>query len=557
MKKTLFVLCFILLVPAILLYAGTKPKPEEAPAMEKATTEKAPAPAMKRELRVTFSWPTYIDPAVGSDFSSSSTFVNIYDSLVYPTAKGGAVPDLATRWESSPDGLTWTFYLRKGVKFHNGDELTADDVAFSMDRMITISEGYGYLFAGKVKSSEAVDPYTVRFHLNVPYGPFLTAIVRLYILNKNEVMAHVKEEGPYNEFGDYGKEWLLTHDAGSGAYKVKEMKLEEYVLMEKFNDYWGEFAPNAPDEVKFIGTTEPVTVRTMMSRQELEISDQWQTVEALKALDNLPGVDIVTSYLGTMFYYMMHTKKPPTDDVHFRKAMSWAFDYDTTIKDLFPGSRRAQGPIPPGFPGADPNFTIYKRDLDKARAELRQSKYYNKLDQYPVTVHWIAEVPDEEKAALLFLSNMADIGINVNIVKVPWLSVVEEMSNIDTSPNIVTVFVAPHFAEAGSLLESRYHSKSANTWEQNEWLQDPEIDHMIDDAIATIDVNERFAKYRAIQEKLDQICPSLYLFEQGQRQAFQASYVDWPAVKEENKIPVMGYDFNARLIQVYPEKKMQ
>ena len=544
MKKFGFTLIFLLMLPALALWAaGGK---EEA-------AEK-PAPELAKELRVTFAWPTYIDPAVGSDFSSSSSFVNLYDSLVYPTPSGDAIPHVAERWEASADGLTWTFYLRKGVKFHDGSELTAEDVAFSMDRTITIGEGYGYLYAGRIKRSEAVDKYTIKFHMTAPYGPFLTTLVRLYLLNKEQVMANAKPDGSYGEFGDYGKEWLLTHDAGSGAYKVKEMRLEEYLLMEKFDDYWGEFAPNAPDEVKFIGTTEPVTIRTMMSRKELEISDQWQTVEALKSLDALEGVDIVTMYLGTMFYYMIHTKKPPTDDVHFRKAMAWAMDYQTVVDKLFPGSRMAQGPVAPGFPGHDPGFTKYERNLEKAKAELKQSKYYNKLDQYPVEVHWISEVPDEEKVALLFMSNMEDVGIKVNIVKVPWLSVVEEMSNIDKSPNIVTVFVAPHYAEAGSLLESRYHSNSAATWEQNEWLLDPEIDGMIEKAISTIDREERYKLYRDIQQMIDKICPSLYMFEQAQKQAYQASYIDWPSVKGV-KIPVMGYDFDARFIQVFPEKK--
>jgi peptide/nickel transport system substrate-binding protein len=148
---------------------------------------------------------------------------------------------------------------------------------------------------------------------------------------------------------------------------------------------------------------------------------------------------------------------------------------------------------------------------------------------------------------------MADVGIKVNIVKTPWLSVVEEMSNIDTSPNIVTVFVSPHYAEAGSLLESRYHSNSAATWEQNEWLQDKNLDRMIDDAISTIDREKRFAKYREIQQKLDAICPSLYLFEQAQRQAYQSSYVKWYAA-EGKSVPIMGYDFAARFIEVFPER---
>jgi len=557
MKKFTCTLIFLMLLPAALVWAGGG-KEKEAPAAPEEKEAEKPAPVKveepKRELRVTFAWPTYLDPAVGSDFSSSSSFVNLYDTLVYPTATGDVIPHVAERWDASADGLTWTFYLKKGVKFHDGSELTAEDVAFSMDRLITIGEGYGYLYAGRIKKSEVVDTYTVRFHMTEPYGPFLTTLVKLYIVNKECVMAHTRADGPYGELGDFGKTYLLTNDCGSGPYKVKDMRLEEYLLMEKFDDYWGKFAPNAPDMVKFIGTTEPITIRTMMARQELEISDQWQSLEALKSLDAQEGVDIATMYLGTMFYYMIHTKKPPTDDVHFRKAMSWALDYKTITEKLFPGARIPQGPVPPGYPGHDPYFTKYERNLDKARAELKQSKYYNKLDQYPVEVHWISEVPDEEKAALLFMSNMADIGIKVNIVKVPWLSVVEEMSNIDSSPNIVTIFVSPHYAEAGSLLESRYHSNSAATWEQNEWLLDKDIDAMIEKAISTIDREERFKVYRDIQKKIDKIAPSLYLFEQAQKQAYQASYIDWPAARGES-IPIMGYDFAARFIQVYPEKK--
>jgi peptide/nickel transport system substrate-binding protein len=393
----------------------------------------------------------------------------------------------------------------------------------------------------------------VRFHMSAPYGPILINLARLYVLNDDQVKANIKPDGPYGEFGDYAKEYLLTHDCGSGPYKVKEMRLEEYLLMEKFDDYWGEFVANAPQEVKFIGTTEAITIRTMMSRKELEISDQWQTLEALESLDKIEGIDVATMYMGTMFYYMVHNKKPPTDDVHFRRAMSWAFDYEKVTKDLFPGSRTAQGPVAPGFPGHDPNFTKFTRNLEKAKAELAQSKYAGRLADYPVELHWIAEVPDEEKAALLFLSNMADIGIKVNIVKVPWMSVVEEMSNIDTSPNIVTIFVSPHYAEAGSILMSRYHSNSAPTWEQNEWLLDPQIDAMLEGSIATIDREERLKKYGEIQESLDKITPSLYLFEQAQKHAYQ-SYIDWPAA-EGKSIPVMGYDFAARFIQVHPEMK--
>ena len=566
MKKVLLVvLVFMLLLPAMALFAGgggkekadekvmekTKEAVKEAP---KEMKEAEKAPAGPGELRVTFAWPTYIDPSVGSDFSSSSAFVNIYDTLVYPTPDGGVKPHVAESWETSSDGLIWTFHLRKDVKFHDGSPLTAEDVVFTMDRITTIGEGYGYMYLGKVQTSEAVDDYTVRFTLSEPYGPFLVTLVRLYILNKDLVMANIKADGTYGDMGDYAKEWLLTNDAGSGPYKAKDVRLEEYVLMEKFGGYWGYFAPSAPDIVKFIGTTEAVTVRTMMSRKELEIGDQWQSVEALNSLDALEGVEIATMSYGTMFSFLMHTRKPPTDDVHFRRALAYALDYQTVVDKIFPSAILAQGPVAPGYPGHWSGFPRSTRDLDKAKAELQKSKYYSKLDEYPVDIHWIAEVPDEEKVALLAMSNFSDIGVKTNVVKVPWLSVVEEMGNQDQSPNVVTVFVAPHYPEAGSILSSRYHSSSAPTWEQNEWLLDPKIDGMIDDAIATIDMDERYGKYVEIQKIINDLQPSLHLFEQAQKHPYQASYVDWPATTGE-KIPVMGYDFAANLMSVYPDRK--
>jgi len=174
---------------------------------------------------------------VGSDYSSSTSFTNLYDPLVFPTPDGYVKPWVAESWNVSDDGLVWTFKIRKGIKFHSGRELTAEDVAFSMKRLLTIGEGYAYIFLPYVKDVVVLDKFTVQFKLKKPFGPFLITLVRLYILDKEEVLAHIKKPGPYGEYGDYGREWLLTHDAGSGPYMVKEVKLEEYIHMVRFKDY--------------------------------------------------------------------------------------------------------------------------------------------------------------------------------------------------------------------------------------------------------------------------------------------------------------------------------
>jgi peptide/nickel transport system substrate-binding protein len=561
MKKLFALTTLILILSVVLAGCGPTeaPPPTEAPKEEApAPTEEAVAPteapaeppaAEKRSLNISFSWPTYIDPAVGSDFSSTSSLANLYDTLVFPNTEGGVDPHLAESWEVSDDGLTWTFKLRQGVKFHNGDELTASDVAFSMNRLLEIGEGLAYVYLGTVDSATAIDDYTVEFKLSQPSGLFLTSLIRLYVANEDQVMANIVTPGPYGDKGDYGKEWLLTNDAGSGAYKVKEFPLEEYLLMEKNEDWFGTFHENAADEVRFIATTEPATVRTMMSRGELQISDQWQTVEALEALQEMEGIDVGAFPVLTEFYYMIHNKKPPTDDIHFRRAMAYAFDYEAAVGLEWPGTQQSRGPVPAITGGHNPDVFVFERDLDKAREELAQSAYADQLDDYPVEVHWITEVPAEEKWALLFQANMAEIGIPVEIVGTPWMSVVEETADIDQSPHIVTIYVSADFPEAGSLLKVRYHSDTAASWQQNEWLLDEELDAKLVDALVTVDQEERYAKYRELQDEIVELCPTIFLYDQVQKHAYHSATVDWPAARGE-VIPVMGYNMFAPRIGV-------
>ena len=127
-----------------------------------------------------------IDPAKATDYADTVLAVNIYDTLVFPKAGGpGVEPLLATEWTT--DGKTYTFKLRDGVKFHSGNPLTADDVVFSLNRMLAMGQGFSNLFAGRVEKVEAVDPLTVKFTLTEPYAPFLAALVRLPIVDSKTV----------------------------------------------------------------------------------------------------------------------------------------------------------------------------------------------------------------------------------------------------------------------------------------------------------------------------------------------------------------------------------
>jgi len=512
--------------------------------------------ASERILRAACDGDCKIDPAIGgTGYNAVLPLFNLYDPLVFPDTNGLPTPHIAESWEASSDSTLWTFYLRQGVKFHDGSELTAEDVKFSMDRLKAIGEGSAYLFE-IVESTEILDKYTVSFHLKNTFAPFLSTLYSFVIVSKDIVLDNTKE-GPYGSLGDYGKGYLQFNDAGSGPYMVKEFPYAEYLLMEKNPNYFLPIDSNCPDEYKLVFTIEPVTIRSLMSKRELEISDIGQSTETLLALGNTEGINIAKNYSsGGVWVYAMNTKTPPTDDIHFRKAMAWAVDYQTTVDKIFVDTIQARGPVSHETPGFDPTVFQYYRDLDNAIEELQQSKYYDKLDEYPVTLHYCAEDKDEAKMALLFVSNMADIGIKVEVTATPWVVLTEECSSLESSPNITNFYATAPYPDAGAVLQLRYSSSTAKNWEQNEWLLDSTFDKMIVDALSTPDDDERYEQYGKLQHYIVDLCPTIFLADVVIRRAYQANYIDWPLVRDEAP-PVEGYDTIGRFLKVYPEKRSE
>lgn len=498
-------------------------------------------------VRIMFSNTPYLDPAVGSDEASTAAFPNIYDSLVVPTHDGDTEPSLATEWTVSEDGLTWVFKLRDDVKFHNGEPLKASDVVFTMNRLLTIGEGFAYLFQGKVKETTALDDYQVQFTLSEPFGPFLSTLVRLYIVSEKDVMDNLSD-GNYGEFKDYGKAYLNEHDAGSGPYQVTEYVSGDHVSGKKFDGYFEKFDEGSPESFKFMVSPESVTVKTMMSRQEVEITDMFQPMEAFAELDKMDGVSVMKFFGGSMMYLTMNNKKAPTDDIHFRKAMAYLADRANMVESIFPGSKVANGPVTEVLAGSLDEKLTYDYNLEKAEEELKLSKYYDQLDGLDYTIYWVAETPDREKLALLIQSDAAKIGLNVNVEKVPWLTFVESAATPEQSPNSGTILTTPSYSEAGSQLVASYLSKEIGSWESLDWYSNDKVDTVIKDAISTIDREERLKKYEEAQRLIMEDYATVPLFELVETHAYQSGYLYWEAAdraeKGESVVPVMGYQYS-------------
>ena len=499
------------------------------------STSAASAQPREKIVRIVQSWPVYIDPAVGSDNVAEMCTHNFYDTMLTLDDSGTPQPRVAESWEFDANILTYSFKINNGIKFHNGDELKASDVAFSLKRMVDIGEGWGYIFRGAVKNVSALDTETVTITLERPIGIFLLYLAHVAVLNEKQVMENAKKEGPYGEFGNYGKDWLLTHDAGSGPYMVEEVRLAEHVIGVRNPNYWQEIDKDAPDSFKIIGVTEPVTVRTLMAKKELEITDEWQPTEKYDAMSKLPGVKVANLRTGAPLCLMFNTSKPPFDDVHFRRAVMYIFSYDVCKERILPISERARGSVSPVIPGGDPSLPLLERNLEKAKTELAQSPYATQLDKYPIEFWWNSVVPDQEKISLLLQSNCQEIGIKVNIVKSSWTLFVDAAANPDTTPHIFPVIQSSlAYPEAGSILYQVYHSSSRGTFFNMHWLDDAtqtEIDSMIEEAIAPLDTNERYQKYRASIRKILDLALDIVAVEMPQRHAYQAEYLMWPVAK--------------------------
>lgn len=561
-KNNIIKVFSVILIVSILL-VGCSQGPANAPDNNKPNDTKTNNPASantgEKIIRMGVSGTPKLDPAVGTDAASTMAMVNTYDTLVYPMKDGTMRPQLAEKWDVSSDNLEYTFYLRKGVKFHNGDELTASDVVFSAKRIIGIGEGFAYLFKDLIKEVSKVDDYTVKFSLNKPLGPFVNTLIRLYIVNEKQVMANIDKSGSYGEFGDYGKTWLLSNDAGCGPYTITELKQQQHVIAARFKDYWAGWEnKDAPDTIKLINSSEPATTRTMIENRELEIADEYQSAENVAAMSRIPGVSVGIYSAGGVQNMMYNNKKAPTDDVNFRKALNYMYDYQMMTKKIYVDSPQAIGPVAAGVPGADKSLEQYSFNLEKAKEYLSKSKYADKLDQFPVEFLINSTVPDQEKIALSLQATAESLGVKVIINKGPWLSIVEQVTHVETTPNVLCITVSPSYFDAGSMLKSRYHSKSTGTWEQAEWLQDKTLDGMIDNAVSIIDENERYEEYKKIQEYILDITPSGWLVDLVKRSIYQSDYVYWPAAEsaKEGKIVTLplGYSLNFSEFKVFPEK---
>jgi peptide/nickel transport system substrate-binding protein len=477
-----------------------------------------------------------IDPAIGIDYTQNMANINFYDTLLAPTASGSLTERVATSYTVSPDARTFTFHLKRGVKFHSGRELTAADVVYSMERVLTINQGPAFVWQGflDVGGVSAPDRYTVRFHLKKPFAPFTATLPLLFIVDKAAVMAHYKH-GKYGAHGDYGTAYLGMREVGSGPYTLESDVEGSELRMRKFPGYFRGWAAHSIDEVRVMIVTEEATVVSLAKTGVLDMTSNYQsntTYATLKA----QGFTIVSAPTDSVFYLKMNTRKPPTDDIHVRRAIALAFDYDTVRRQIRPGAALG-GPLSTVFKDAyDARLPLPKQDMAAAKAEMAKSKYAHQ-STIPLSLSYVSSTPFEEQVGLLFNSVMSQLGFKVSLNPQPWNRITDLATKVDQTPNVTEVFYSVIYPSPDSMFFVQYDSASNGTWASMEWLHDPTVDALIAKSRATIDTARRNAIYKQIQDRVVALQADVFMLSDLWRQAIR------PTVKGFSYVPAGQYQF--------------
>jgi peptide/nickel transport system substrate-binding protein len=288
-------------------------------------------------------------------------------------------------------------------------------------------------------------------------------------------------------------------------------------------------------------------VRTLMANNEWEVTSQWLPSEIKKSLVDSGKVLIGEGGAGFLIL-PLNTQRAPTDDIHVRRAIAKAIDLNIMRKlmEIVPGqeiARPMNGVIPSGMLGYDATIASHKQNLEDAKAELAKSKYGRNVP--PLEVIWVAEVPVEERFAMLVQQNLQQIGLKVNVVKMPWALVVDRAAKPETTPNMTQVFVWAAYPDPDSLI-GRNHSANLGSTIKMDWSNDKELDALIEKARTMSTNEERAAVYRDIQLRMMDQVPDIWAFESFTT-FIKQDYVTAPALESADKaVAVQGGNWQFR-----------
>ena len=456
-----------------------------------------PSAAQTRPLVWGDQLPDSLDPHAVFDVPMQYVLLNVYDGLYrYQGNPPELVPWLAEKHTVSDDGLTWTFSLRPGIKFHDGREMTADDVVYSFQRVLGIGKGPSGAFKPVLKAAnvKALDPRTVQFVLDKPYAPFLAAVPIVAIVNSELLKKNAKDN-------DWGAGWLAANAAGSGAYSMNPAtyRPQQALDLTRFKEHfmgWGH-NPKPIDDVRSRMVLETSTRVLALLRGEIDATDSYLPTDQVERVEKSKVAHVEQDESMRVFVIRINNKKPPLDNVHARKCLSYAFNYAGFIKEIMKDyAQRNPGPMPRNLWGAPKDAQGYDFNLEKAKQECDLARKAGAPMDREIELHIQAALEQTTQAAQLFQSDLKKIGLNVKITPNTWPNLTASTGKPETTPDMWIHWVSTYFVDPENWVGQMYDSQFHGTWKASSWYQNPKVDEMLREARASTDKAKREKLYQ-------------------------------------------------------------
>jgi peptide/nickel transport system substrate-binding protein len=506
-----------------------------------------------------------LDPAFPYDGASQALILNVYDTLI--AFKGSSLSEFEPRLAEkvptlanggvSKDGRTFRFTIRKGVKFHDGTELTPEDVRYSLLRFMLMdraggpsalllepiagvnstrnSSGTVTLDFDKLSSAIKVDGRDVVITLPRPFGPFLSIMARWsYVIPKAWAVAHGDWDGSAEKWREYNdppkeKSYLYEHMNGAGPFKLARWdKTARLVLLERHEGYWR--GPAKLKRVLIKSVPELNTRKLMLQAGDADLIETPRPyVSQLHGLDGVKVVDGLRRLMTDPALFFTVAINPagnpdigsgkldgegiPPDffaDPDVRKGFSYAFDYEAILKDTFKGTaKRALGPIPPGVPGHDPNQPRYSFDLKKAEAHLRRAhggQVWEKGFKFTLTYNTGSET--REAAAQILKKGVEKLNpkFRVDLRGVDWANFVDKAQR-KLMPLFARGWIAD-YPDAHNFIYAFYHSQGRYPSAQG--FRDAQLDELVEKAAGEADPAKRAALYKKVLARGHELAPAVF-----------------------------------------------
>ncbi|MCX7994916.1 MAG: ABC transporter substrate-binding protein [candidate division WOR-3 bacterium] len=412
--------------------------------------------------------PITFDPAMKTDTTSHQVIEQMFTGLYTFDQLNHIIPAIAHSFSVSEDGRIWDFYLKREAKFHNGLEVQAKDVVFSLNR---VKKGPNANFIEYISDMVVIDPYHIRFVLKFPYIPFLA---NLSCGVCNIVPSDFNPDDP----------------VGCGPYKLVSYEKKKEIVLEAFEDFY-EGRPMV-DECVIKIVPDDKEALEMFKRGEISIlSLTTDMLSEFSQEDIYMGPVLSTQYLAINF-----SKVSPFVDLNVRKAMNHALDREYYCRMLLKGKAiPAHGVYPPGLPGYNTKQVGYPYDLKKARELMRQAGFGNGIPgEFVLDIRAGSET---FKRAEFIKESFAKIGIHLQINPLPW----NEFLNKTYSGNSLMSlrgWVSDN-GDPDNFVYTLFHSKNFGASGNTSFYANPELDQMIESARSEQNLRRRLELYQKIE----------------------------------------------------------